>query len=47
MKNSKVVYVGKWICKECDRNSKCTECDYYEKLIRQEHSKNELERKLA
>jgi hypothetical protein len=36
MKDSKVVYVGKWICRKCDRNSKCIECDYYEKLLEQE-----------
>jgi len=44
MKNSKVVYVEKWICRKCDRNSKCTECEYYGKLLDQD-VENELKKK--
>lgn len=47
MKNNKVVYVGSWVCRKCDRNSKCTECSYYEKLLRQEHSESKLERRVS
>jgi len=37
----KVIYVAKWICRKCNRNSDCTKCEYYAEFIIQESKKED------
>jgi len=42
----KVIYVAKWICRKCNRNSDCTECQYYEKFLEQSKKEDVVDRKV-